>query len=376
MSEARRRRGYLDWMRGLAVLVMIEAHVIDSWTRLDARHTWQFMWAMILGGFGAPLFLFLAGVSVSLSAGSKLRKTGDAGAAAGAVMRRGLVIFGLAFAFRVQAWILGLGSPTSLLKVDILNIMGPAIVAAAALWGAFRDARSRAVAFGLTTLAVALVSPLVRHTPLLDGVPDVLEGYLRPIANRSNFCLFPWAGFVFAGGVVGVLIEGVQGHAKEARLNLALFVGGAALAACAYAASWLPSPYPQSEFWGSSPAFFLLRTGILALVVGIAYAWDERPRQGWNLSGSVTAPASNASSAWSPLQQLGRSSLFVYWIHVEMVYGLISLPLHKRLSHPGAWGALALFTLFMVACAMGKDRFVSWRARRRILTPAPAFVGQ
>ena len=40
---------------------------------------------------------------------------------------------------------------------------------------------------------------------------------------------------------------------------------------------------------------------------------------------------------WSPLQAFGRSSLFVYWIHVEMVYGLISLPLHGALSLSWAW---------------------------------------
>jgi len=94
VAEARLRRGYLDWMRGMAVLVMIEAHVIDSWTRLADRHTWQFGWSMILGGFGAPLFLYLAGLSVALSAGSKLRRTGDAAAAARFVMRRGLWVFG------------------------------------------------------------------------------------------------------------------------------------------------------------------------------------------------------------------------------------------------------------------------------------------
>ena len=161
-------------MRGLAVLVMIEAHVIDSWTRLDARHTWQFMWAMILGGFGAPLFLFLAGLSVALSAGSKLRRTGDAAAAARSVMRRGIWVFGLAFLFRVQAWVLGMGSPRTLLKVDILNIMGPSIVVAAALWGACRTERSRVAAFTIATLAVGLFTPVVRHTPLLDRWPDAL----------------------------------------------------------------------------------------------------------------------------------------------------------------------------------------------------------
>jgi uncharacterized membrane protein len=70
MSDAIRRRRYLDWLRGLAVLVMIQAHVLDSWTRLDARASWQFAWANIVAGFGAPMLLFLAGASVGLSAGS------------------------------------------------------------------------------------------------------------------------------------------------------------------------------------------------------------------------------------------------------------------------------------------------------------------
>ena len=143
MSDAIRRRGYLDWVRGLAVLIMIQAHVLDSWTRLDARGAWQFRWAIIVAGFGAPMFLFLAGTSAALSAGSKERRTGDRRAAARAVMKRGVWIFFLAFVFRVQALILGLGQLRTLLKVDILNIMGPSIVGAGALWGALRSTRAR-----------------------------------------------------------------------------------------------------------------------------------------------------------------------------------------------------------------------------------------
>ena len=79
----------------------------------------------MLGGFGAPLFLLLAGVAVSLSAGSKMRRARDRQAAARAVMRRGLEIFALAFLFRVQAWILGWSPNWTLLRVDILNVMGP-----------------------------------------------------------------------------------------------------------------------------------------------------------------------------------------------------------------------------------------------------------
>jgi uncharacterized membrane protein len=349
MSDASQRRGYLDWMRGLAVLIMIEAHTLDSWMRVDVRDGTPFRWAMIVAGFGAPLFLFLAGVTVALSAGSKLRRTGDVGTAATTVMRRGLWVFGLAFLFRVQAWVLGMGSPKALLKVDILNVMGPSIAAAAALWGAFSTPRGRVLAFGAVTLAIGLLTPIVRLTPLLDPLPDPLEAYLRPIRGLTSFCIFPWAGFLFAGALAGVLLDGVRDRDVETRLQLRFFAGGAALALGAYAASYLPSPYARSEFWGSSPAFFLLRVGVVTAAVPLAYAWSFRP---------------TLLTGWSPLQQLGRSSLFIYWIHVEMVYGLISVPLHKSLSLWGACTALVAFGAFMLLCSIVKELVVDWWSRR------------
>src|SRR5262249_59031021 len=35
----RLRRAYIDWARGLAVLLMIEAHAIDAWTRTSDKQT-------------------------------------------------------------------------------------------------------------------------------------------------------------------------------------------------------------------------------------------------------------------------------------------------------------------------------------------------
>lgn len=367
MEETRGRRGYLDWMRGLGVLIMIEAHVLDSWTRLDARQSWPFAWAMILGGFGAPLFLFLAGVSVSLSAGSKLRRLDSAGAAARAVMRRGWWVFGLAFLFRIQAWILGHSSPRTLLKVDILNIMGLSIVGAAALWGAFRTPRGRALGLAAAAAAVAFLSPAVRNSAWLDLWPQPLAAYLRPVRG-SSFCLFPWAGFVLAGAAAGVLIDRARTAEREARLNGRVGAAGAALAAAAFGASWLPSPWPPSQFWGASPAYFFLRVGVMMLALGFAWLWETRPA---SLRRRADGPG--AAGAPSPLQYLGRHSLFIYWIHVEMVYGLISLRIHKALSLPAAAAAFALFTLFMLACAAARDRFDGWRAGGR--TP-PGARGQ
>jgi uncharacterized membrane protein len=346
MIDAIQRRGYLDWMRGLAVFIMIASHVLDSWTRVDARDAWLFRWAMIGAGFGAPMFLFLAGIAVPLSAGSKFRRGADVRTASTAVVRRGFWVLGLAFLFRVQAWVLGWAPPRTLLKVDILNIMGPSIAAAAALWGIFRSSPARVAAFALTTLAIAFLTPIVGISRLLSPLPDPIEGYIRPVGGLSNFCFFPWAGFLFAGGLVGVILDDARERDVERRLQVPMFAAGAALAIAAYAASYLPSPYTKSEFWGGSPAFFLLRVGIIVAALAAAYAWNARKR--------VVLP-------WSPLQQLGRSSLFIYWIHVEMVYGLVSLPLHRNLSLGGAAAALAAFTVFMLVCSIVKDRLVAWR---------------
>jgi uncharacterized membrane protein len=340
-QAASRRKGYLDWLRGLAVLVMITAHVLDSWTRYDARESPLFRVSMIVAGLGAPLFLFLAGVSVSLSAAAKVRRTGDATGASRAVVRRGLEVFVLAFLFRLQACILSWGAWRTLLKIDVLNIMGPSIMATAALWGRFRTTGARCLAFAAAAIAIGLVTPPVRATSLLSFLPDPIEGYLRPRPGYTNFAFFPWAGFVFAGAVPGALLASVPHTAAERTAVVRIAAAGGAVGLAALGAAFFPSPYAQSEFWTSSPSYFFLRTGILVALIGVAYAWERRP---W---GAVR---------WSPLQQLGRTSLFIYWIHVEMVYGLIVRPLHKSMSLPEAWISVVVFSLFMLICSISKER--------------------
>ncbi len=141
------RRAYVDWARGIAVLLMIEAHTVDAWTRLDVRHTKAFRDATVLGGFAAPLFLWLAGLAVVLAATRAAERTGSRRAAAEMICRRGLEIFILGFLFRLQGFVITPGShPVTLFRVDILNIMGPAIAVAGIVWfaGAEHDgARER-----------------------------------------------------------------------------------------------------------------------------------------------------------------------------------------------------------------------------------------
>src|SRR5262245_45165423 len=95
---------YIDWARGLAVLLMIEAHVTDAWTRPADKTSFAYGIAVILGGFAAPLFLWLAGVGVALAA-ARTAERRNRRAAVEAMCKRGLEIFLLAFLFRLQAFI-------------------------------------------------------------------------------------------------------------------------------------------------------------------------------------------------------------------------------------------------------------------------------
>ncbi len=277
---------------------MVAAHVTDAWTREADRHDDRFFMTVFVNGLGAPMFLLLAGVALAMAAESRARTIG-ADRAARSVHARGWQVFGLAFLFRLQAQLLGWGPLVNLLKVDILNVMGVAMIAAAWIWRLAGTRRARIAAFGVTTAVFAFLTPTVREAVWVGWLADPLEWYLRPAPSRTTFTLFPWAGFLTAGALLGELIEGARSPAQEWRLHAGLMTAAFMGIAAGYAASYLPSIYANAQFWTSSPAFFFIRLGIVTAV--LAGAWF-------------------LGLAWEPLVTLGRSSLFVYWIHVEMVY--------------------------------------------------------
>src|SRR4051812_28760555 len=269
------RRAYVDWARGIAVLLMIEAHTVDAWTRLTVRQTNAFRDATVLGGFAAPLFLWLAGLAVVLAATRAAERTGNRRAAVEMICRRGLEIFILAFLFRVQGFIVTPGShPVTLFRVDILNIMGPAIAIAGVVWGLARGPAARVFWYGCLAAAFAMATPIVRASPAIDAWPLWLQWYVRPFGEFTIFTLFPWAGFVFAGGAVGALIAAARDARGERRLQTILGATGVVLVWLGFYAAGRPSIYASSSFWTSSPTWFAIRLGILMIALTAIYACE------------------------------------------------------------------------------------------------------
>lgn len=328
---------------------MIEAHTLDAWTRLADRHTAWFRYATILGGFAAPFFLWLAGLGVVLSATRKTERHGSRFRGVEAICQRGVEIFLLAFLFRLQAFLLSPGShPITLFRVDILNIMGPAIAVAGLVWGLGRSTAQLVVAYAAAAIAIAMVTPVVRASPDVALLPAWLQWYLRPTGDYTTFTLLPWVGFVFAGGACGALVAAARSGSQERRLLVATAIAGAALIGGGFYAATQPSIYRQSSFWTSSPTYFAVRVGLLMVALSAIFA--------------AARAAERRGVALRPLARFGQSSLFVYWIHVELVYGYASWLWRRRLPLWGTATAYVAFSALMYGAILLRDRLAEgWR---------------
>src|SRR3954471_2661358 len=130
MKPRTQRLAYLDWMRGLAAITMLQGHVFHSFLRNDLRTGGPYLASQFVGGMPPAVFLFLLGVTFAFGMDSQERKGATASGRLVSALKRAGQIFGLAVAFRLQMWIVSIDkSPwTDLFRVDVLNNMAFALL--------------------------------------------------------------------------------------------------------------------------------------------------------------------------------------------------------------------------------------------------------
>src|SRR5258708_6740524 len=167
-----KRLAYIDWMRGLACVLMFQTHCYDSWMSPEAKRSSSLIgWSRLGGTLPAPLFIFLAGVSFALVT-EKLREKGIArSAVAKQTILRGTEIFGMGLLFRGQEFALGYPwSPwTDLLRVDVLNILGLSMILMGVLCCATGDGDVAAARFRTLVAGIFAAATLAIGTPPLSA---------------------------------------------------------------------------------------------------------------------------------------------------------------------------------------------------------------
>ena len=178
--------------------------------------------------------------------------------------------------------------------------MGLAILAFSPLAALAAEQRVRIGA--MLGLAVAAASPLVSAANW-SWLPPFARLYIVP--DYNFFAFFPWAAFVAFGVSAGTILR-MAGQMNTQRLMQWSALAGLALIVGARYFSDLPyTLYDKSEFWLNSPMLILIKLGVILLALPFAYLWTSH-----GLGGQ-----------WSWVRQLGTTSLLVYWVHIELVYG-------------------------------------------------------
>jgi hypothetical protein len=213
--------------------------------------------------------------------------------------------------------------------------------------------------------AIALLTPPLHTTWRPTWLPWPLESYIDGCHNLGApqswlFSIFPWAAFAFAGLAAGFVLFSDQARVHTTE-TLALFAAAGAFAILAarqldHSSFHLYSTY---DYWHTSPNFLMMRVGLLLVIAFLSYSWCR-----WGL----------ATRGFSPLVQLGQTSLLVYWVHIEFVYGRYSLlPKRAQTIAAASRGLLEIF-LFMLLLSLLRTRIdwkkIDWKKISGRLQPA------
>ncbi len=342
MKAPSQRLAYLDWMRGLAAITMLQGHVFHSFLRDDLRSGGPYLASQFIGGMPPAVFMFLLGVTFAFGMDSQERKGATASGRFRAALKRTGQIFALAAAFRLQMWIVSIDkSPwTDLLRVDVLNTMAFALLVLSVM-AVFRTAE-RVRLCAILGVLIAAAGPVVSSLNW-DAVPPLVKHYLAP--DTFYFGFFPWAAFVAFGMSAGSLLRQLNRDQVGTAMQ---WLGGAGvtLAFGAWFASNLSfSVYPHVDYWKDSPALIFVKLGVLLIILSFSYVWNLGLRPG----------------QWSVVRQFGITSLLVYWVHVELVYGRSLWFLKENLTLPQTIAAAIAVTFTMLGVSLLRTNWTAVR---------------
>lgn len=319
---------------------MLNGHVFHSYMRSDLRDDGPYVLTQFIGGMPPAIFLFLTGVTLAFLMDSRSKTPDTAWQRVWAALLRARYLLVLAVLFRVQMWVFAVGkSPwTDLFRVDVLNSMALGLAAMAPL--AVFSTRER-IKFGtLLGLAIAMLAPIVTMGDWSWLHPWV-RAYFVPDPNYFSF--FPWASFIAFGVAAGSILRLVKEEAMERVMLWSAFLGLVLWAGGRYFADLPYSVYPSANFWLDSPLLIFVKTGIMLMLLPVAFLWTRYVNP----------------HGWSLLRQFGTTSLLVYWVHTELVYGSLFWMFKENLTLAQTLVMSAFIIALMAAISVAKT---GWRS--------------
>jgi uncharacterized membrane protein len=320
----------IDWLRGIAVLFMVQCHALVLLTP-ELRQSKTTKHLLMIDGLVAPAFLFSAGFALALllvrsaASGGQLDRLGRN-------LRRALQVLGVATLVNWM-WFPLFREPKWLVRLDILHCVGLSLllVLPVAAWLASRPRVLRGVA-----LALALV------TFFLSPLGEAVQGPWAYLLNKSTgavFPLLPWLGFTWLGAYAGAA-AGAQGRAGLVRALL--FLVGLGFAGW-MAAEPLRDMYPEHRFFVTNPSNAAERWMWVCLVLLGLMELERR-----------TASHGEPSRVRRFVETFGTASMSAYFFHEALLYfHIFGFSFEKVWGSRSGWGQYTLLTVVLIGLTYG-----------------------
>ena len=307
---------FIDLFRSLIIILMLEGHVLRQFLPPESRSAFAFYLHEIFHGITAPAFLFGAGLTFVISSHRRWTAFHRWGDELERRVRRIVMIFLLGiflhlpfFSFRKT---LLEAAPTDILilfQSDVLTCISAGLLILHLILFFFRREDRFHGAVVTLLIVTVLVTPLVWDVNFLHFTP-VLFAQLSNSLHGSPFPLFPFLAYLFAGVAVSRKFIVAAEAGAVARFMKRMALGGGLAIAAGLLSTAVPfSFYPTYNFWYTSPSYFLIRLGLLFVIAPAVW-----------LAGEWAGPRIR------PLLILGKESLFVYVLHLLVLYGSVINP--------------------------------------------------
>ncbi len=299
---------FVDLLRGWALLVMIEVHIFNVMLMPSLKETAWFTILNFINGLVAPSFLFISGFAFAISTRGKsdeLRKFNYAfWKKIGRISLIILAGYSLHLPILSLRRLMNFYSREVIIKfynVDILQCIGFGLLLLVLLRLVIK--KEKIYNYVLLTLAVLVVvlTPLFWKVNFAGFMPIALANYFNTM-NGSYFPLFPWLGFLLAGAITCKFYLDARENNRE-RNFVNLIMGAGVI--IGLSGHFLLSDFVNLPSLSISPQpiFFFQRLGYVIFLLGLCWHYAEL-RQ----------------TKASFVLDVGRESLLVYWLHLQIIY--------------------------------------------------------
>lgn len=344
MHRSSHRLESLDVLRGIAVVIMVLGHSVDSVLSPAVRTTDMFRVYDAVRGFTAPLFLFISGLAFTVATERRWEDYRTLGPDVAKRLGRILFLLTVGYALHLPYFslhkVVNGASPTDVaqfLQVDVLHCVALTLLALQLIVMVSRTPGMAAAIAGGLGAAIALAAPLFWSADLSDRLPQFLTPYLNTF-QPTVFPVVPYAVYMLAGAVAGRLYLGARAVGRESIVLRRVLVVSAVGALLGVVSTLLPAQlYPSHDWWKANPGLILIR---LFVVFTLAASFLS--------AGPLPRPFSR------PLVVLGRASFLMYTVHLMLVYGTsandgLMQIVGQRLDMPAALAVAAAVLLAMTA---------------------------